>query len=110
MRRREEADIQAIIQDIANQYPTHFLRGTTWGTRADVVVNKGHKSIAIELKSRPITLLDIRGLLRKRYSEKIIATTSDALADTSMSVLDYAERANIHLCNIDMLPELIDRL
>lgn len=109
-RREEEFDIRAMVQDIASRYPTKIQRRTSLGTRADIIVLKGGKRIAIELKNRPITLLDIRRLLQTRYTYRVIAVSSDGLMDTSGSVLEYAERAKINICELNELPFLIDRL
>lgn len=111
MRRREEEwDIEAIVRDIASRYSTKVGRRAFLGTYTDIVVSKGIKKIAIELKHRPITLLDIRHLLRTKYNYRIIAAPSDALLNTSNSVRDYAERYGISLCELDELPALIDRI
>jgi len=112
MRRREEEewDIKAIVQEIADRYPIKIESRTFLGARTDILVSKGGKRIAVELKNRPITLLDIRRLLQTKYSYKVIAVTPDALINTSGSVLDYADRARIAICDINELPDLIDRL
>jgi hypothetical protein len=111
MRRREEEwDVEAIVRDIANRYPTKIESRAFLGTTTDVLVSKGGKTIAIELKHRPITLLDIRRLLQTRYNYKVIAVTPDALSNTSGSVLDYAERSRINICEFDELSFFIDRL
>jgi len=111
MRRREEEwDIESIMRDIAKRYPTKIDRRAFLGTHTDAIVSKGGKRIAIELKHRPITLLDIRRLLRTRYNYRVIAAPSDALLNTSDSVLDYAEHYRINICGLDQLPDLIDRL
>jgi hypothetical protein len=109
-RREEEFDIMAIVGDIADRYPTKIHGRPSLGARADIVVSKGSKKIAIELKNRPITLLDIRQLLQSRYAYRVIAVSSDGLMTTSGSVLDYAERAKITICDLNELPFLIDRL
>ena len=111
MRRREEEwDIKAIVQEIADRYPIKIQSRTFLGTHTDILVSKGSKRIAVELKNRPITLLDIRRLLQTRYSYRVIAVSSDALMNTSGSVLDYADRAGINICELKELPVLIDRL
>jgi len=112
MRRREEEefDVRAIVQDIADRYPTKTQSRTFLGARTDILVSKGSKRIAIELKNRPITLLDIRRLLQTRYTYRVIAVSSDAFMNTSGSVLEYAERARINICELNELPFLIDRL
>jgi len=112
MRRREEEewDIQAIVRDIASRHPTKIERRAFLGTKTDILVSKGVKKIAIELKHTPVTLLDIRRLLHTRYNYKIIAVPPDALLNTSDSVLAYAEHSGIIICALDNLPDLIDRL
>ena len=112
-RREEELDMMAIVQDIAARYPTRIQGRPSLGGRADIVVSKGSKKIVVELKNRPISLLDIRRLLQSRQPRgayRIIAVSRDAWASTSGSVFDYAERARIAICDLNELPSVIDRL
>ena len=110
MRRREEEELlHAISQDISQRYPSKFYKTTYMGV-PDLLVRKGNKTIIIEFKNRPVTLLDIRRLLGTRHNEKVIASTSEALSNTSGSVIDYAAHANVRILDIDRLEEFLARL
>lgn len=70
------------------------------GYRPDLLVYKGDKRIAIEIKTRPISPSEIMKLSRLPVDQVIICAPRPSLSSTASSVSDYASQSRIILCDI----------
>lgn len=104
-----------LIQDVAVEaralgYQVRTeVRGMFRGRyQPDILIQKGGKTILIEVKTSPIALAHVAQLGRLRADKVVICIPSDALVNTAGSVLNYADKVGVQICPIEAIGSVIE--
>lgn len=76
----------------------------------DILVRHRGKTLAIELKTRPVTLNDVARVRTLPVDKVIICVPAKVMADIAESVVAYASNANVGLCQADNMESIVASL
>lgn len=92
-----ETEIAEKLQRTGLQVRLHAL-DAVFGNRVDVLAQDQQGGlVAIEVKSRPLTLTDVAAFRKLRAQRVIVIVPPEAKSRTAASVQDYAKGQNIEL-------------